>query len=644
MKNKLLLYLSLSLFCLYGSSSAQNKGNKPKTKTSIPFKSIDLNDLSAFGKTGKNWSVASYVSIDRTKEKSISFENGKGILVNSNDQRKNKHLATNFEHGDIELELDVMMPVGSNSGLYFQGRYEIQLYDSWGVEKPTYKDIGSIYQRWDDKRGKGNQGYEGTPAKINAAKAPGLWQHLSIIFHAPKFDKSGDKIKNAWFEKVELNGVLIIENTEVTGHTRGASFQKDEKDLGPLIIQGNHGPVAFKNIKYKLYNNKNVVTTTNIKATTYESDKKLKNLNAIGKLKKLKEKSVKTISPLSDIKKNAKQLIAYTGTLNIPETSNYLFEMKTLGGGLLALGDDTIINMNKNNLTASSFGNRKLQKGKIPFTIVFNQTAKRGERGFELFIEADGVQHQSLQVKRLSKRERSLIDMRFLLINHSEDNAISQRSFLMHNAIKKTHCISVGFPQKVSYSYDLETGSLLQVWNTNFLNATHMWHSRGKAQLGYPEGPVISFHGDSDFAYLKNNDSPWPKENYNNKYLLEKGYQLKTKLVQKGYKLDAHKNPMFLSELNGAKISNKFTPSDSERKLKREIVVNSKKDIWLKLSEASTIKIASDGAYIIGNNNYYIDFSGNENLKPIIRSKKDTKELLVKIPAGKQTINYNIIW
>lgn len=644
MKNKLLLYLSVSMLLYLGSSKAQNKNKATKQVTAIPHTIINLNDLSAFEKTGKNWGNASNVSIDRSKEKTIFSETGTGILVNTNNQRKNKHLVTKFEHGDIELELDVMMPLASNSGIYFQGRYEIQLYDSWGVKTPTYKDIGSIYQRWDEKREKGKKGYEGTPARINAAKAPGLWQHLKIIFHAPKFDASGTKTKNAWFEKVWLNGTLIIENAEVTGPTRGATFQKNEKPMGPIVIQGNHGPVAFKNIKYKLYNNTNKVGINILKATVYESSKKLKKLQDISELKKVKDKNVKTISPLSDIKKNAKELIVYSGILSIPETSNYLFEMKALGGGLLALNNKTAINMNKNNLKYSNYSFQKLEKGDIPVTVIFNQTAKRGERGFELFIEGDGTQRQSLQVKKISKREQSLIDMRFLLINHSNNKTISQRSFLMHNDVKKTHCISVGFPEKISYSYDLETGSLLQIWDNAFLNATHMWHSRGKEQLGYPEGQVIAFHGDSDFAYLKNDNSPWPKENYNTKYLLEKGYELKTPLIQKGYKLDNQKNPLFLSEIKGAKISNKFTPSKSNRKLKRAITVESKKDIWLKISEASSIKIASDGSYIIGDNNYYIDFSGNESLKPIIRDSKQSKELLVKIPAGKQTINYSIIW
>src|SRR5690606_20858767 len=135
---------------------------------------------------------------------------------------KNQHLFTAFEHGDIEIELDVMMPVHSNSGLYFQGRYEIQLFDSWAVYKPQHSDMGGIYHRWDNSRAE--KGYEGHPPAINAAKAPGLWQHFKIIFHAPRFNAAGQKVNNAIFKEVWLNGVLIHENQEVTGPTRSSAF------------------------------------------------------------------------------------------------------------------------------------------------------------------------------------------------------------------------------------------------------------------------------------------------------------------------------------------------------------------------------------------------------------------------------------
>ena len=218
----------------------------------LPYTHMALEDLSDFKPTSKNWQIVSDAVVNTSKKRSISGVDGIGVLLNNSDRTSRKNIFTNFEHGDIELELDVMMPIGSNSGIYLQGRYEIQLFDSWNVKEPTYSDMGAIYQRWDKTAEKGKQGYEGHPPTINAAKAAGLWQHIKIKFNAPTFDEKGNKTKNAKFDEVWLNGVLIHKNIEVTGPTRAAAFET-ETSMAPIMIQGDHGPVAFKNIKYKLH-------------------------------------------------------------------------------------------------------------------------------------------------------------------------------------------------------------------------------------------------------------------------------------------------------------------------------------------------------------------------------------------------------
>src|SRR5690606_32467190 len=145
-------------------------------------------------------------------------------------------LHTAWEHGDIDLEMEVMMPRASNSGIYFQGRYELQLLDSWKKENPTYGDMGGIYQRWDEARGPGRQGYEGFAPRVNAARAPGLWQELRVQFRAPRFDSAGRKVENARFVRVELNGAVLHENVEMSGATRGAALP-GEAATGPIRIQ-----------------------------------------------------------------------------------------------------------------------------------------------------------------------------------------------------------------------------------------------------------------------------------------------------------------------------------------------------------------------------------------------------------------------
>jgi hypothetical protein len=134
------------------------------------------------------------------------------------------------------------VPEGSNSGVYLPGSYEVQVLDSWGKTDIGHGDCGGIYQRWVNGRG-----LEGHAPKINASLPPGEWQSFDIVFRAPRFNESGEKIENARFLKVVHNGVPVHHNVSLNGPTRSASFD-DEQPLGPIMLQGDHGPVAYRNI------------------------------------------------------------------------------------------------------------------------------------------------------------------------------------------------------------------------------------------------------------------------------------------------------------------------------------------------------------------------------------------------------------
>jgi hypothetical protein len=126
--------------------------------------------------------------------------------------------------------------------VYLQGLYEVQVFDSWGVSDPKYSDCGGIYHRWIN-----NQGVGGSAPKINASRRPGEWQSFHIWFQAPRFDASGKKIQNAKFLRVLHNGLLVQENVEVEGGTR-SHMDIPEAAMNPLMLQGDHGPVAYRSI------------------------------------------------------------------------------------------------------------------------------------------------------------------------------------------------------------------------------------------------------------------------------------------------------------------------------------------------------------------------------------------------------------
>ncbi|UCG58536.1 MAG: TIM barrel protein, partial [Phycisphaerales bacterium] len=81
-----------------------------------------------------------------------------------------------------------------------------------------------------------------------ASREPGQWQTFDVVFRAPRFDEDGSKIANARFEKIVHNGAVVHADVVLTGPTRAGAYN-DEKPLGPIMLQGDHGPVAYRNIR-----------------------------------------------------------------------------------------------------------------------------------------------------------------------------------------------------------------------------------------------------------------------------------------------------------------------------------------------------------------------------------------------------------
>lgn len=120
---------------------------------------------------------------------------------------------------DFNLHAEFRYPKGSNSGLYLRGRYEVQITDSKGLEPSDIK-FGGLY------------GFL-TPNEM-VAKEAGEWQTFDITL-------IGNRIS------IAANGISIINDQIIPGITGGAIDSK-EGEPGPLLIQGDHGPIEFKNI------------------------------------------------------------------------------------------------------------------------------------------------------------------------------------------------------------------------------------------------------------------------------------------------------------------------------------------------------------------------------------------------------------
>jgi hypothetical protein len=139
-----------------------------------------------------------------------------GILKNAN---SGANLVTVDKFDDFKLHLEFRVPAGANSGVYLRGRYELQIDDAAGLE-PSSHHLGGLY------------GFI-APSE-NRAKAAGEWQTIDATLVGRMLT-------------YELNGTQVICNREIPGITGGA-LDSAEADPGPLLLQGDHGPVDYRNI------------------------------------------------------------------------------------------------------------------------------------------------------------------------------------------------------------------------------------------------------------------------------------------------------------------------------------------------------------------------------------------------------------
>jgi len=149
-------------------------------------------------------------------------------------------ITTRQEFGDCYLHIEFRPPAGEagkpagqgNSGIGFQGRYEVQILSDYGKAPGSHGGAALYSQK---------------AAMVNAARKPGEWQTYDIIFRAPRFDAAGQATEKPR-ATVFQNGVLVQNNEEFTGMT-GIQYgeYKEMAKTGPLVLQGDHDAVQFRN-------------------------------------------------------------------------------------------------------------------------------------------------------------------------------------------------------------------------------------------------------------------------------------------------------------------------------------------------------------------------------------------------------------
>ena len=189
-------------------------------------------------KFAETWQLVGNVMLDPSNPKKLVGQGSGGAILFRTPVEHGSDIYTEQAFGDCEVHVEFMVPKSSNSGVYLMGQYEVQVLDSFGKpdDKLSAGDLGGIYNT--------------RAPSINASKAPGEWQSFDIVFRAPRFDANGKKTENAKFVSVKLNGKEIHKDVEVKGPT-GGQLDGGEKPTGPILLQGDHGIVAFRNLTVK---------------------------------------------------------------------------------------------------------------------------------------------------------------------------------------------------------------------------------------------------------------------------------------------------------------------------------------------------------------------------------------------------------
>jgi len=143
-----------------------------------------------------------------------------GVLANP---VESDNLYTEKEFEDFQLHVEFRLPKGGNSGVFLRGCKEVQITDSFGKAKLAEDDCGGIFGK--------------VAPSVNAARPPGEWNTLDITL-------VGRKIT------VVLNGKTTVDGQVVNGVT-GGQINEDEDKPGPLMLQGDHSGVWFRNLWIK---------------------------------------------------------------------------------------------------------------------------------------------------------------------------------------------------------------------------------------------------------------------------------------------------------------------------------------------------------------------------------------------------------
>jgi len=385
------------------------------------------------------------------------------------------------------------------------------------------------------------------------------------------------------------------------------------------MIQGDHGPVAFRNMVVNNFN-KQIPEISSLETILYAGKFVVK--PDYEKIKPTVKQQSSIISSSFSAAPNNEYLLRYKGKIKITEPGLYHFYLNTFGGGgaLSVNGMEVIPFTNWN-----SKGNISLMTGEYNIDLCYSKYVDWAKPSLVVEMEGPGIRRFTISDTKIPA-----IDEADPIEVKANGNTILRSFMDLPIGKRVVHAVNVGSAGNVHYTYDLDNGMIVQLWRGDFLDATPMWHERGDGS-SKPAGTVLYF-GAPVLAInkLSTPDALWMSDTTGAAFRV------------KGYTLDEMDRPVFTYIIYGKKVTDAIKVLGDNTGIQREIKIEPGQDLlYARVAAGKSIEEISPGNYLVDDKSYYLKMEQAGSQKPVIKEKDGIKELIVPVGNG---VRYTILF
>lgn len=396
------------------------------------------------------------------------------------------------------------------------------------------------------------------------------------------------------------------------------------------MIQGDHGPVTIRNVRYLVPEPVRV----QIGPVAYQTFQG--NFDVISDFTGLKPVSLGILPELSCevLDRDDAYAAIYQTQLTVPKAAEYQFTLAFTGGARLVVNGEVLINHQRaDGWWRFDQGFCRLQAGTFPIEIYTYKDAAWLPPRLGLYVAAGGGEPQALHAYNSYPPSADPVSPILVTPGAAPTLLRAFVDFKGDRQQRLTHTIGVGDPSGVHYVYDLKSGNLAGAWRGPFVNATPMWHDRGDGSFT-PEGAVQYFFNSVPLAELASGNEPFPV------------WQPATEVMNstfrpKGYRMLPDGRPVFQYQLRGVSVEDRISPDEDKRSLEREITLTGAGALanpHFKLAEGAVIRQVSDNLFVV--DQHYFILAG-ANCRPRIRNIEGRQELITPV---QERMHYTLIW